>query len=92
VIMKMNEVSGLCDYFVICSASSNIRAKTIAEHVRMELKQRGQSILHSEGIKEGSWIVLDFGDVVVHIFQSDIRQYYNLEQLWGDAPRHVMTP
>lgn len=89
--MKMDQVSGLCDYFVVCDASSSVRAKTVAEHVEGELKKKGQVVSHREGVKEGSWIVLDFGDVVCHIFQSEVRHYYNLEKLWGDAPRHILS-
>jgi ribosome-associated protein len=87
VLMEMSRVSGMCDYFVICGATSTVRAKTIAENIVLSLKKRAVSLLHREGFKEGHWILLDFGDVVAHVFHQPIRQYYNLEQLWGDAPR-----
>jgi ribosome-associated protein len=91
VILDMSRVSGICDSFVICSASSAVRAKTIAEHLERRMREDGRRLLHREGIRDGKWILLDFGDVVVHIFLDAIRQYYNLENLWGDAPRRLFT-
>jgi len=87
VVMDMRRISGLCDYFVICSATSNVRAKTIAENVEKGLKAEGSPALHRDGLREGAWIVLDFGSVIMHVFQANTRSFYNIEQLWGDAPR-----
>ncbi len=87
VIMDMSRISGVCDYFVIASATSQVRARTIAEHVLMGMKKEGVRATHTEGMKEGQWVLLDFGDVVFHVFQSERRAYYDLEHLWGDAPR-----
>jgi ribosome-associated protein len=90
VVMDMSRVSGLCDYFVICSATSNIRAKTIAEFIKLEMKKMGHAAVRVDGLREGKWVVLDFADIIVHIFQSETREYYNLEQLWGDAPKRLL--
>ena len=84
--MDMSRVSGLCDRFVVCDASSKVRAKTIAEHVQLTLKKLGHPAIHRDGMREGDWIVLDFGDVIIHIFLTEMRHYYSLEELWGDAP------
>jgi len=91
VIMDMSRVSGICDYFVICSASSTTRAKTISENIEFQMKQHGQRISHREGLKESKWILLDYGDVIVHIFLDETRKYYSIESLWGDAPRRAFT-
>ncbi len=91
VVLDMSRVSGMCDQFVICSASSKTRARAIAEHVEFEMKGEGVRIVHRDGMKECDWIVLDFADVVVHIFTADLRKYYDLESLWGDAPRRVIA-
>lgn len=91
VVLDMSRISGMCDQFVICSASSKTRARAIAEHIEQEMKSDGVRIVHRDGIKESDWIVLDFSDVVVHIFIAELRKYYDLESLWGDAPRRVIT-
>lgn len=87
VIMDMTLVSGVCDYFVIASATSQVRARTIAENVLAGMKNKGVRALHREGLREGQWVLLDFGDVIFHVFQHERRAYYDLEHLWGDAPR-----
>ncbi len=91
LILDMTRVSGLCDYFVICSASSKTRGRTIAEHIELEMKKDGNAIVHRDGLKESDWIVLDYSDIVVHIFLSELRKYYDLESLWGDAPRRAIV-
>lgn len=91
VIMDMRRISGVCDYFVIASATSQVRARTIAENVLQGMKKEGVKVFHREGIKDGQWILLDFGDVVFHVFQSERRAYYDLEHLWGDAPKRSIN-
>lgn len=91
VIMDMSRVSGMCDFFVVSSATSNVRAKTIADNIEMRMKQLGHRLLHREGFTEGKWILLDFGSIIAHVFLEEIRKYYNLEHLWGDAPRRAYT-
>lgn len=91
LVLDMTRVSGMCDYFVICSASSKTRGRTIAEHIESEMKKGGTAIVHRDGLKESDWIVLDYSDIVVHIFLSDLRKYYDLESLWGDAPRRAIV-
>lgn len=88
-LLDMKGRSGLCDYFVICDTSSVTRSKTVAEHIAVEMKRKGEMPLHRDGHQSGSWIVIDFGDVIVHVFLKEIRQFYNLEHLWGDAPREI---
>lgn len=90
VILDMRKVANFCDYFVICSASSERRAAAIAELIEEEFVQRGLKLSSSQGKREGVWILLDFSNVVIHIFFKDIRDHYALERLWADAKKvHV---
>lgn len=76
------------DYFVICTGRTGRQVKTIAEEVEEQLRERlGIKPIGREGVEEGRWILLDFVDVVVHVFQPAERDFYRLEKLWGDAPR-----
>lgn len=86
VALEIKDISLIADYFIICSAGSSVQAQAIADNVEEKMDELGISIRHKEGYKEANWILLDFGDVVAHIFQEDDRNFYNLEQLWGDAP------
>ncbi len=87
VIMDMKGRTSLCDTFVIMSAPSTVRVKTIADSIEQGLKAHGLNARHKEGHKEARWVLLDYGDVIVHVFQEDTRKFYQLEHLWGDAPR-----
>lgn len=88
--MNMKKSSVLCDYFIIASAESTRRVKTISGAIIEELQKRGCRLSHIEGEKEALWVLLDYGDVVVHVFYTRIREFYNLERLWQDAPKeHV---
>ncbi|NGM73900.1 ribosome silencing factor [Sphingobacterium sp. SGL-16] len=87
VKMDMREVnSTLSDYFVVCNADSNVQVNAIAKSVEDEVyKAFGHDVWHKEGQGNGEWILLDFVDVVVHIFKTEARDRYRLEDLWGDA-------
>ena len=85
VVLDMRGISSITDYFVICSGTSDRQVKAIADAVREGVKKRGSRCFHCEGLTDASWIVLDFGDVIAHIFLEETRSYYNLERLWGDA-------
>lgn len=84
-LIEIKELASFTDYFVICSADSETQVKAIADHVSEEMKKRDMPVWHSEGFESLNWVLLDFVDVVVHIFKRDIRSYYNIEKLWGDA-------
>ena len=85
VAIKTEEVTIVSDYFVIASGTSNTHTKSLADDVEYEIKQRtGIAPEHIEGRATG-WILLDYGTVIVHIFQQENREYYNLERLWADA-------
>lgn len=87
VVLDMRKISSIADYFVICSGDSSRQVKAIADGVMEDLKTSGTRCWHSEGWSESGWIVLDFGDVIVHVFQDNVRTYYQIERLWGDAPK-----
>ena len=87
VILDMRKVSSITDFFVIASASSTKRCQTIAETIETGLSEKKESVSKIEGYSEGLWVLIDAYDVVAHVFYGDIRKFYNLEGLWGDAPR-----
>ena len=88
VLLDLRDVSGVADYFVICSGKTDVQMKAIAEAVQMEIRdETGERAWRREGVGSGSWTVLDYVDVVVHIFEPEKREFYDLERLWGDAPR-----
>ena len=78
------------DYFVICSADSDTQVKAIADQIDKVLSDDGIRCWHREGLKALRWVLLDYVDVVVHIFKKEARDFYNLEKLWGDAPSELM--
>jgi len=90
VVMEMTS-SGFCDYFVICGAESTRRAQAISDGVVRGLREHGVKVLHVEGEREAMWILLDFGDIVVHVFHKETRKFYDLERLWqGQKPEQTV--
>ena len=87
VILDLRGISGYADFLVIGSGSSDRQLEAIADSVDKELSAQGHRVIGSEGQRGGRWVLLDFGDVVVHVFHQDERAYYDLEGLWADAPR-----
>jgi ribosome-associated protein len=85
-ILDLKNVASFADYFVICSADSDTQVKAIADEVDKTLRDQGIKSWHKEGYKALNWVLLDYVDVVVHVFKKDMREFYNLEKLWGDAP------
>lgn len=85
VTMDMRELSSSTDYFVICSANTATQVRAIADNIEEELAKEGVAFNHKEGYREGEWVLMDYGDVVAHIFMQEAREYYALERLWGDA-------
>jgi ribosome-associated protein len=90
LIMNLSGISSATDYFVICSVDSEVQAKAILDHIKDELIYQTIKPWHTEGTKSSSWILLDFVDVVVHIFHHQTREFYGLERLWGDAEQIVV--
>ncbi len=86
-ILNIAAVSSLCEYFVIATAYSQRQVKAIADNVEDELTKLGIEARGKEGYDSQVWILLDYGDIMVHIFNEENREFYNLEKLWKDAPR-----
>lgn len=86
-ILDLREISGFTDYFVVCSGMSDKQVQAIADSVAIQLKEEGFNPISVEGYRDGRWVLVDFGDVVVHVFHDALREYYDLEQLWHDARR-----
>jgi ribosome-associated protein len=86
IVLDLRGRSDVCDFFLIASGQTDVQAKAIAGAVR-EGMAADHDLLHVEGLPEARWVLLDYVDVVVHVFQPEARQYYLLERLWGDAPR-----
>lgn len=84
-LMDLRKLTTMTDYFVVCSVDSDTQARAVADAVKHELLADGEEPFRREGYSEGRWILLDYVDVVVHIFHKDVRTFYNLEKLWGDA-------
>lgn len=88
VVVDVAELLVITDYFVICTGRNDRQVRTIADEVEDQLREKGGiKPIGREGADEGKWVLLDFGDLVVHVFQPEEREFYRLEKLWGDAPR-----
>jgi ribosome-associated protein len=87
VVLDVRGLASFADYFVIMSGRSTRHVQGLAEAISSELSAKRISSKHSEGLREGLWVLLDFGDVVVHIFYHETRSFYDLEKLWHEAPR-----
>ena len=85
VVMDMQGLMSSTDYFVICSANTATQVRAIADNIEEKLAVQGAAFLHKEGYREGEWVLMDYGDVIAHIFMQEAREYYALERLWGDA-------
>ena len=84
-ILDLRDITTITDFFVICTAHSDPQVKAIADAVMDGSKKIGERVWHKEGMTQKSWVLLDFVDVVVHIFLRETRNFYSLEKLWGDA-------
>ncbi|ART77357.1 ribosome silencing factor [Sutcliffiella horikoshii] len=87
VALNMQGISLVSDYFLICHGNSDKQVQAIARAIKEVAEENGQHVRRMEGFDEARWILVDLGDVVAHVFHKDERGYYNLERLWGDAPR-----
>jgi ribosome-associated protein len=83
----MTELMALTDYFVITNGTNTRQVQAIADEIMKAMKKRGVRCLSTEGMAEATWVLLDYGDVVVHVFDRSTRAFYDLEHLWADAPR-----
>lgn len=84
-LMKVNKVSSLADYFLICTGTSNTHVRTLCDFAEYTLEQLGETMLGREGHRSNTWVLLDFGTIVIHVFTQEAREFYGLERLWSDA-------
>jgi ribosome-associated protein len=87
VILELKGISVLADYFIICSSSSSRGVQAIAVHIEKMMKEAGARALGIEGLNEGAWVLMDYDDVIIHIFKEPERAFYDLENLWTECPR-----
>jgi ribosome-associated protein len=92
VVLDLRGISTATDYFVIATGRSDVQVKAIADHVVDELKKEEVRPVHVEGARGARWVLLDYVDFVVHVFHPEARLFYQLENLWGDAPRWDASP
>ena len=90
-LLRINDVSSLADYFLICTGTSNTHVKTLCDYAEYTLEQLGEPMLGREGHRGNSWELLDFGSIVVHVFTEEARKFYDLERLWADAENVDLT-
>lgn len=86
-ILEIRELTSLGEYFVICTCSSAVQVKAAADSAEEKMSEAGFEVSHREGYNTGSWILLDFGEVIVHVMSTESREMYSIETLWGDAPK-----
>ena len=89
IAIDLRKLVSFTDYFVICSADSDTQVKAISDQLDKALSEEGIKCWHKEGLKALSWVLMDYVDVVVHIFKKESREFYNLEKPWGDAPSEI---
>jgi ribosome-associated protein len=87
IILNVKELSSFADYFIICSGTSDRQVQAIASSIQENLKEFGIIPLGVEGERLGKWVLMDYNDVIIHIFYEPIRLFYDIERLWSDAPR-----
>jgi len=91
LMMDIHSLSSIADYFVICTGTSDRQVRAVAKEIQEQLRLRGARPLHIEGVEAANWILLDYGAVIVHIFDPATRDYYRLEKLWAEAPRVLVV-
>lgn len=90
VILEVEHLTSIADYFLICTGRSDLQVQAICRHIEESLAKVGVKPLAIEGFPHGQWVLMDFGDVIVHIFYETVRDFYNLEGLWSQAPQRSL--
>lgn len=91
VLLKLKEISTITDYFIICSGESSLHMRSIAQELEEKLNKRGVTLLNPKDFMNNRWILLDFDSIVVHIFSQAARDFYQLERLWADAGKTIVS-
>lgn len=90
-VLKTEELTTLADYFVICTATSSTQVKAMSDACEESMEKNGERVHHIEGHRDGTWLLMDFSSVIVHVFTPDAREFYDLERLWADAQEMDLT-
>jgi len=90
-VLKVADLTLLADYFVICSAQSTTQVKSLSDNLQEMMEEKGENLVQKEGKQGLNWILLDYSDVIVHIFYQETREFYSLEKLWADAEEIDIT-
>ena len=90
-LLKIDRVSSLADYFLICTGTSNTHVKTLCDYAEYAMEQAGETLLGREGHRGNTWELLDYGTIVIHVFTDEARHFYDLERLWADAEQVDLT-
>ena len=90
-VLKTQELTTLADYFVLCTATSTTQVKAMSDACEEAMEKQGETVHHIEGHRGGTWLLMDFSDVVVHVFTDEARKFYDLERLWRDAEEIDLT-
>ncbi|HET6348558.1 MAG TPA: ribosome silencing factor [Candidatus Krumholzibacteria bacterium] len=90
LVMDVRKVTDVTRFFIVCSGQSSTQVKAIADHLLGECRSAGLDVYHVEGYDSLRWVLIDLVDIVVHVFQPEVRRYYQLERLWGDAPSEII--
>lgn len=90
VVLDVKELTSIADYFIICSGRSDRQVQSIAQGLQEDALEEGFKPFAVEGTQRGHWVLMDFSDVIVHIFYEPVREFYDLDGLWGDAPRATL--
>lgn len=91
VLLDLRKISPVADFFIICSGTSDVQVRAILENILEQCEKNKIDIYHVEGEESLRWVLIDLVDVVLHIFQPEVRRYYQLERLWGDAPKETYS-
>ena len=92
ILLDLKGIASFTDYFIICSGNSDRQVQAITTHIEEKLGRQGIDPIGLEGKTEGRWALMDYGDVVIHVFYHPVREFYDLERLWADAPRISLPP
>lgn len=88
-ILNVAEQTSLAEYFVVASCQSTVQVRACTDEVEEKMSEAGFSVQHTEGYKGGSWILMDYGDIIVHVMQQETREFYSIERLWDDAGKPI---
>lgn len=91
VKLNLSQLTTMTDYFIVMTCDSEVQVKAVADHIIRQLKNNGVKIYHKEGFNSLKWVLLDYVDVIVHIFRGDTREFYALEKLWADAEMELVV-